>query len=346
MAGSSSTTRRRAPVGSPCGPLTDIAADRKSEHHSRPLTHLAVDPDRAVVGFDEPFRDREAKADSAGRLAWTRQTYEGHEDPIGVRRWNARAAVRDFETHVAVVAAYADSDLAAGRRELRGVLDEIREHMLDLDVVELDRGKVLLHIQPHRVFGRDRPETTRDVLDERTNVVPGLVRNKAPVLDAREVEEIADDAVEAERLFLDRHRELVAVPIGPNDVTLPQAPGGRPRRCGSSTRSSLLAPRSARRAASSRAAIAGRGRISASVSIASPSRSRAPRRCSATAASARSRSGSAMRNAASYRRVASRSRCFASWARARSRAASVPVTIAVSRKSARENSSSGFATTS
>src|SRR5205814_9057846 len=108
-------------------------------YRAGPLTHLVVDPSRADAASAEPIRDREAKAAPAGRLAWTRQTYEGHEDPIGVRRWNARAAVRDFETHVAVVAAYADSDLAAGRRELRGVLDEIREHLLDLDVVELDR---------------------------------------------------------------------------------------------------------------------------------------------------------------------------------------------------------------
>src|SRR5439155_1315209 len=226
-----------------------------------------------------------------------------------------------------VVAAYADSDLAAGRRELRGVLDEIREHLLDLDVVELDRRKIVLDLKAHGVFRRDRPETTRDVLDERTDVVPGLVRNKAPVLDAREVEEIADDAVEAERLFLDRHRELFAVPIGPNDVTLPQAPGGREDR------------------RERRAQLVRNGVQQLGLELVRPPQDLGVERLFAEAR-AFDRHTKLRRRDREEPFVGRAELGRAAWARARSRAASVPVTIAVSRKSARENSSSGFATTS
>jgi len=68
--------------------------------------------------------------------------------------------------------------------------------------------------------------TAGDVLDERPDVVPGLVRNERPVLDAREVEQIPDDAVESQGLVLHRARELVAFSIGPGHIALPQAAGG------------------------------------------------------------------------------------------------------------------------
>jgi len=51
------------------------------------------------------------------------------------------------------------------------------------------------------------------------------VRHECPVLDAREVEEVPDDAIEPQRLVLDRAGEFITLAIGPGDVLLPQAAG-------------------------------------------------------------------------------------------------------------------------
>src|SRR5256886_831172 len=102
-------------------------------------------------------------------------------------------------------------------------LVENGEDLLDLDVVELDRRQVVRHVEVHRMSRGHRPQPPRDVLDEGSHVVPGLVRHQAPVLDARKVEEIADDAVETQRLVPDRPDEFVALAFGPGDVALQQA---------------------------------------------------------------------------------------------------------------------------
>ena len=72
---------------------------------------------------------------------------------------------------------------------------------------------------------RNRPQTAGHVLDERADVVPRLVRDKAAVLDARQVQQVAHHAVEPQRLVLDRADEFVALAVGPGDVPLPQAAG-------------------------------------------------------------------------------------------------------------------------
>src|SRR2546421_320507 len=114
-----------------------------------------------------------------------------------------------------------DPDLRSRGRELRGVLDEIREDLLDLHVVELDRRQILGDIQADRMAGGHRTHTPGDVLDERPDVVPRLVRHEGPVLDPREVEEGPDDAIQAKRLVLYRPGELLTLAFGPLDVALP-----------------------------------------------------------------------------------------------------------------------------
>ena len=133
--------------------------------------------------------------------------------------------IRDLEADVAASPHHADGDLASAGRELRRVLDEVRKHLLDLDVIELDRWKVFRDFEADSVAGGDRAHLAGDVFDECADVMPCLVRDEAAVLDPREVQEVSHDAIETQGLVLDRAGELVPLPVGPGDIALAQAAG-------------------------------------------------------------------------------------------------------------------------
>src|SRR5205814_8034997 len=147
---------------------------REREDDARPLSHTRIDPDRSGVGLDETLRDRKAKPDAARPLTRPRQTYERFEDPLAVAGRDTWTVIANLEADVAVVARDRDPDLGSRRRELRRVLDEVREDLLDLHVVELDRRQVLWDVQADGVTGGHRTHSSRDVLDEGTDVVPRL----------------------------------------------------------------------------------------------------------------------------------------------------------------------------
>jgi len=60
------------------------------------------------------------------------------------------------------------------------------------------------------------------------------LQNEMPGVDPREVEQLADEPVEALHLLFDRLVELLALAVAPGHILLPQAAGGghdRRERC-------------------------------------------------------------------------------------------------------------------
>src|SRR5207237_5020722 len=148
-----------------------------------PVCHGAIDPDRAGMRLDETLSDPEAESDAAWALAGTRQTDERLEDALVIAHRDARPVVADLEADVAIVARHADRDLRSSRREFRRVLDQVREDLLDLDVVELNRWQIFREVEPDRVPSGDRPHSAGNVLDKGPDIVPCLVGHERPILD-------------------------------------------------------------------------------------------------------------------------------------------------------------------
>ena len=134
--------------------------------------------------LDQTLRDGKTEPDTAWALTGARQPNERFEDSFRIASRDSRPVIADRESYVAVLAPNADADLRSRGRELRRVLDQVRQDLLYLDVVELDRRKIVRHVKPHRVARSDRSHPARDVLDERTDVVPCLARHERSVLDA------------------------------------------------------------------------------------------------------------------------------------------------------------------
>src|SRR2546422_1144037 len=184
MEGSSSTTRRRAPEGSARTLLSDTGTPGEREHDSCAIAHPAIDPDRSRMRLDQALRDRKSKAHTTGALPGSRQADEWLEDPLAVGRRDAGSVIANLEADVAVLASDADAYFRSCRREFGRVLDQIREHLLDLYVVQLDRRQVLRDVEAHRVASGHWAHLARHVLDQSSDVVPRLVRDERPVLDA------------------------------------------------------------------------------------------------------------------------------------------------------------------
>ena len=95
-------------------------------------------------------RPRPGAATAAG--AGAVDLVEALEDAVAVRARNARAVVLDLDEHVLLVAPDMDDDLAAGRRELDRVVDQVGQQLAQPILVANDDGRPArldLHAQAH-----------------------------------------------------------------------------------------------------------------------------------------------------------------------------------------------------
>ena len=72
-----------------------------------------------------------------------------------------------------------------------------------------------------------RSQSSQNLVHERGDVVPALVRTQCAAFDARQIQQISDDAIQPLRLVHDRVREIMALLGRPHHVVLQQAAGRR-----------------------------------------------------------------------------------------------------------------------
>jgi hypothetical protein len=149
---------------------------------------------RVAVRLGEAARDREAEARAVA--------VERLEDPLELLRAEAGACVEHLEPEP--VAAYLD---AAGR-ELERVLDQVREHPLDLGGVDLDRRQVVLELDVDAVGAGEPVERLSDELVHRPELG---TRCRGARLEARQVEQVRDEALQPPALEPDRLEQAGSV---------------------------------------------------------------------------------------------------------------------------------------
>ena len=97
-------------------------------------------------------------------------------------------------------------DASTGRRELERVLDEVREHALDLDRVDVDQRLLTAHLDPV-----GDAELGHDVARELVERPHLRLRLGAAGLEPGQVEQVADEPREALGIDRDRVEQLAAV---------------------------------------------------------------------------------------------------------------------------------------
>ena len=130
-----------------------------------------------------------------------------------------------FHAQRAVGHGRADPDLRFGRRVLGGVLDQVRQHLVHLRVVEVHRWQLVGQVQRQRVRRDQRPQPRGHLVDQGGRLVPAAIRLERAALQARQVQQVAHDAVEPMRLLLDGLGEAAPRLVVPLHVALAQAAG-------------------------------------------------------------------------------------------------------------------------
>src|SRR5437879_2639106 len=112
-------------------------AQRKMNGELRTLVRRALDFHFAVVGLDHRFDQTKAEAEALLRAALV-AAIEPLPNPGNLRRRNADAVVLDADDRLLVLLASGDLDSSARRRVLDGVVDQIRQRLLEASAVSLD----------------------------------------------------------------------------------------------------------------------------------------------------------------------------------------------------------------
>ena len=203
-------------------------------------------------------------------------------------------------------------DLRIGRRIAQRVLEEVREHALDLRRVDLDERGLRTDIERHAT--RVRAETGERLADELVDVPQLAMRLGGAGLETREVEQLLDDAVETRRLVANRLRE-------PEPVLRRAAPGrglasasadariavsGERRSCETERRSAVFSASLRRSASASSTSSASRSRSSVSLRNATSA-------ASASSARRRERLASSLTTTAVTTKTSSANQFFVSW---------------------------------
>src|SRR5262245_46451226 len=110
---------------------------RNLDFEAGPFAWSAVEMDRAAVELQRLLHDREPQP-GARDVANVARAMEGLEYPRLVLRGNADTRVADLERSLAVHDAHLEVDLAALRRILDGVGNEIHQHVAQQPLVDVD----------------------------------------------------------------------------------------------------------------------------------------------------------------------------------------------------------------
>ena len=136
--------------------------------------------------------------------SWARKNFSKTRSACPV---NARPPVGDLDLDLAVELARQDVDGATGRRVLDGVLDEVDEHLLDEDAIEGHEREIARDAGPDVPPAQPVVEAVEggahDLL-ERLELLSDLERAR---VEARHVEQVPHEPVEALRLLVGGHDE-------------------------------------------------------------------------------------------------------------------------------------------
>ena len=156
---------------------------------------------------DDRVRDREPEA-GAGGIRDRRAPVEGLEDALAIVGGDPGPWSVTRTSRMSSDGATESLHLAAGRRVTGGVLEQVRHDLVELHLVDRDRGHVVVDVEhdPHVAEPRHQPgdDDLGDLVEAR--LVAG--GDQGARTDAREVEDVADQPVQAVGLLEDRREQL------------------------------------------------------------------------------------------------------------------------------------------
>ena len=179
--------------------------------------------DPAAVGLDQAAADRQAEARPGCLLVAGAHAIEHVEHGVARFRRDAGALVAHAHAHALAVQRRCDLDPTTGRRVFGGVVENVDQHLLDENRVDVEDRHVLRDLH----FDVQRGERPRHLLerpaDDLAQIDPFAVRLQRAVAEPGHVEQVLDEAVQPLALLEDGLHQLRAVGIGKRAVTARRA---------------------------------------------------------------------------------------------------------------------------
>src|SRR5690606_3651002 len=161
-----------------------------------PSETLAMGLDAAAVHLDERFHEREAEAEAAAvALQRTVDLLEHLENALELLGRNADPVVAHGDHDVPFAELRAEPHVAAGGRVLRGVAQQVREHLREADRIGIELDALLGQLDRKLVPGlvEKRARLLERALDDRAERDSGLAQLEPALRDARALEQIVDE---------------------------------------------------------------------------------------------------------------------------------------------------------
>ncbi len=193
---------------------------RPARHATRPRRGRRSPP-RSRARSRGPARPR-------GPRRRARAALERLEDPRRLVGRNSRPVVDDAHEHLRSDLPHLDADRLLGRRVAQRVLDEVCEDGTGL--VEIGMHERQVFVGQDHLDAAARLDAVEHLQDEVVDRPVARLRSSRPRLQAREVEQVADDAVEPLGLAEDRLGELAAVLGRERELAVGESAGRREDR--------------------------------------------------------------------------------------------------------------------
>src|SRR5439155_24839714 len=165
---------------------------RQREAEQRAATRPGLAPDAAAVGLDDGAADREPQAGAAARA----DAVELVEDLLLLPGGQAGAAVGDLHDDLVAPAMRLHVDRLAGRCVLGRILDQVDEHLLDEQAIDVHGRQVLGQPGRQLAVAQRRGEPRERHADQLLDGNPLAAQLQVAGLQARDVEQVVDEAVE------------------------------------------------------------------------------------------------------------------------------------------------------
>ena len=160
-----------------------------------PARAVAERSNRPAVQLDQAAYHREADADSAlGAVQRARVLHEQVEGPLEQVGRHPDAPVAHPHDRLAILDRCLDLDRAAGARVLRGVVQQVAEHLDQARRigVDEDRAAGAGHREPLRPLRHERPADLDGPLDDRREIEHLPAQRDLPLAHARDVEQVVE----------------------------------------------------------------------------------------------------------------------------------------------------------
>src|SRR5215472_2591736 len=111
---------------------SDLEHHRHADRQYRPRAIASIASDNpATQCLDKTAADRQTEAGTSAAAILRLDPIKFVENPLELRRWDPLAPVDDFDLDKLSVARRVNIDLAADRRVLGSVVEEIEQHLLE-----------------------------------------------------------------------------------------------------------------------------------------------------------------------------------------------------------------------